>query len=70
MLSAILHKKHYCQRSGALELNETLLGIPRYRKVSMFLWLSGGREAEKHYIRKDWPAKENFLRGKLRKTIA
>jgi hypothetical protein len=35
----------------------------------MFLWLSGGRETEKHYIMKDWPARENFLRGKFLKLL-
>jgi len=35
----------------------------------MFLWLSGGRETEKHYIMKVWLARENFLRGKFLKLL-
>jgi len=33
------------------------------------LWLSGGRETEKHHVMKEWPSRKNFIRGKFLKLL-
>jgi hypothetical protein len=66
---AILYKKHYCQLSGDLKVNETLFGLLRHSKLLMFLWSSGCRDTEKHYIKKDWPAKEFFFAESFVKVL-
>jgi len=42
IFSVILYRKHYCQISGDLKVNETLFGLLRHSKLLMFLWLLGG----------------------------
>ena len=65
LLNAINCKQHCWQVCGNLSDSIFTGTIDRIYEVLLFFVLVGQLRTEKHYIVKDWPAREDFVPGRM-----